>query len=241
MAISLTAGLATVVGAFLTLLVGRSTRRILAGILGFAAGIMLGVVVLDLLPSAWRLGGPLPFALGAVSGWGLIWLASRFWSGPQQRQGDGSPVSTSLSLVKLGYLVATGIAFHDLPEGIAIAAGYAAAPELGWLIALAIGLHNIPEGMAMAAPMVLGGQSAGRILATAALVSLVTPFGAFLGLLLVTITPHLIAYLLAFAGGTMSYIVIGELWPEGKNQGPRWAALGAVCGWLLIIVLTFLE
>ena len=237
MTISLVAGLATVAGALLTLIVGRSTRRILAGILGLAAGIMLGVVVLDLLPSAWTLGGVRSLILGTGAGWGFVWLLSlALGRNPSDRR-TGSPGY----LIKLGYLVAVGIALHDLPEGIAIAAGYAATPELGWLIALAIGLHNIPEGMAMAAPMVLGGQSFRYIIGTAGLVSLVTPMGAFLGLLLVGISHRLIAYLLAFAGGAMAYIVIRELWPEGRVQGRRWAALGAVLGWLIVGLLLHLE
>ncbi len=57
----------------------------------------------------------------------------------------------------MGYLIAIGIALHDLPEGIAIAVGYAAQENLGLIIALAIGLHNIPEGMATAAPLLMGG------------------------------------------------------------------------------------
>lgn len=240
MAISFLAGLATVAGVMLTLVLGRSGRGLLAGILGLAAGIMSGVVVLELFPSAWTMGGWLPLILGGGAGWFFVRLLShqlgRGPRGPRERN-TGFPGD----LVQLGYLVAAGIALHDLPEGIAIAAGYAATPELGWLIALAIGLHNIPEGMAMAAPMLLGGQSPGPIMLTAGLVSLVTPLGALLGFFFVGISPGSIAYLLALAGGSMSYIVIRELWPEGYFQSPRWATLGAILGCLIVGLLLYLE
>lgn len=225
------AGLATVGGALITLLWGGAAKRVLAWMLGLAAGAMLGVAGLDLLPSAWRLGGPWHLATGLVSGLGLVWLIGRRLEAGEK--GD--------RLARVGYLVAAGIALHDLPEGIAIAAGYAAAPTLGWVIAVAIGFHNIPEGMAMAAPMLLGGQRAGRILSTAWLVSLVTPLGAGLGFLLVGISAHFIAYLLALAGGAMLYIALWELWPQGRREGSSLALRGGLAGLLLVLLLTLLE
>lgn len=231
MVISLVAGLATVGGALITLFCGRAAQGALAWMLGLAAGAMLGVACLDLIPSAWRWGGPWHLAAGLATGLGLVGLVGRWL----EAGGQGN------RLAKVGYLVATGIALHDLPEGIAIAAGYAAAPALGWVIAFAIGFHNIPEGMAMAAPMLLGGQRAGKILATAGLVSLVTPLGAGLGFLLVGISSHFIAYLLALAGGAMLYIVLWELWPQGRREGHRLALRGGVAGLLLVFLLTLLE
>lgn len=237
MSVSFLAGLATVGGAIIPLCFGGSAGQILALILGMASGVMLGVAGLDLLPSAWLMGGPVPMVIGLVSGWGFVGLLSR----TMDAAGSGAAPFSSNRLVKVGYLVAAGIALHDLPEGIAIAAGYAATPSLGWVIALAIGFHNIPEGMAMAAPMVMGGQPARKILSTAALVSLVTPLGALLGLLLVRISSHLIAYLLALAGGSMLYIVLLELWPQGRREGASWALIGGILGLLLVFFLSMLE
>lgn len=231
MTVSLLAGLATMGGALITLLCGRAAQGVLAWMLGLAAGAMSGVACLDLIPSAWRWGGPWHLAAGLASGLILVWLVGRWLeAGGKSNQ-----------LAKVGYLVAAGIALHDLPEGIAIAAGYAATPALGWVIAFAIGFHNIPEGMAMAAPMLLGGQGAGRILATAGLVSLVTPLGAGLGALLVGISSHFIAYLLALAGGAMLYIVLWELCPQGRREGSRLALRGGLAGLVLVLLLTLLE
>ena len=235
--VSFFAGLTTVLGAFLTLNVRKTSHGALGGILGLASGIMLGVVALDLFPSSWELGGIKALVGGMISGWLAVkFLAKAMGVGGEIRHGGSQRY-----LVKLGYLVAAGIALHDLPEGIAIAAGYAAAPHLGWMIALAIGLHNIPEGMAMAAPLSMGGKSPGRILATAALVSLVTPFGAGLGLFIIKISPGIIAYLLSLAGGSMLYIVLKELWPEGRRQHPQRAILGGILGLILVMILSLIE
>ena len=137
-------------------------------------------------------------------------------------------------LIKMGYLIAIGIALHDLPEGIAIAVGYSATPELGLIIALAIGLHNIPEGMATAAPLKMGGMNSFKILALTTLVSLITPLGAYLGFI-ISISKSLIGLLLAFAGGAMTFIVHNELWPESKRRHPNYSRLGAVCGIVLML------
>lgn len=237
MSVSFIAGLATVGGAIIPLCFGGSAGQILAFILGMASGVMLGVAGFDLLPSAWLSGGPVPAILGVVSGWGFVGLLSR----TLDTLNIGSASAPGNRLIKAGYLVAAGIALHDLPEGIAIAAGYAATPSLGLVIALAIGFHNIPEGMAMAAPMVMGGQPAKKILSAAVLVSLVTPLGALLGLLLVGISSHLIAYLLALAGGSMLYIVLLELWPQGRREGAPLALFGGMLGLMLVLVLSMFE
>jgi ZIP family zinc transporter len=141
----------------------------------------------------------------------------------------------------MGYLIAIGIALHDLPEGIAIAAGFSATTTLGWKIAIAIGLHNVPEGMITAAPLSMSGLSPFKILATTGLVSLFTPLGTLLGLLIVSLSKTYISFLLAMAAGAMIYIVLFEILPEGKKRHPNYARLGIVAGIMLIFFLLLLE
>ena len=141
--------------------------------------------------------------------------------------------------LKMGYLIAAGIALHDLPEGFAIAAGFAATEGLGPLLALAIGLHNIPEGMATAAPLRYGGMNNRRILALNAAISLVTPLGTCAGLVLVETSPTFIGTLLAFAAGAMSYIILGELAPASRRNHKILAYAGMLAGFGLIALLNF--
>ena len=118
----------------------------------------------------------------------------------------------------MGYLIAIGIALHDLPEGFAIAAGYAVPGQLGLAIALAIGLHNLPEGMAVAVPLNMAGVSKWSIMGITVLVSLFTPLGTLIGLFLISFSQDFIALLLAMAGGAMFYLVVDELLPAGRGH-----------------------
>ncbi len=224
---SLLAGLATTLGGALVVLLGRPRPRVLAALLGGASGIMLAVVVWDLLPSAADYGNLGTVVLGCTLGIGLLYhldrrLTESFAAGTHQGRAG--------RFRKMGSLIATGIALHDLPEGIAIAAGYAATAQLGWAIALAIGLHNIPEGMATAAPLSMGGVSGRSILRVNLLVSLVTPLGTLLGLLLVHISPALISVLLGLAAGAMTYISLGELLPETRRLDSLAGGVGVAGG-----------
>jgi len=230
------AGLATVVGALIVIAFGRPGERLLAVLLGFAGGVMTSVVVLDLIPSALDYGSVLATIAGFILG--LIFMLTldiiiSFLPG----NSSSDYVSDSSRLLKMGYLIAAGIALHDLPEGIAIAVGYSAKESLGLLIALSIGLHNIPEGMATAAPLVMGNMTRRGIILICLIISIFTPIGACLGLLLTAISGHFICILLALAGGAMAFIVKNELIPESYRRHPNYARLGFLGGIMLILLL----
>jgi len=140
-------------------------------------------------------------------------------------------------LLKMGYLMAIGVALHDLPEGMAIAVGWAATHCLGWMLAISIGLHNIPEGMATAALLKMAGMPGIRILALNLLVSIFTPLGTLFGLLLVFMSQAWIGLLLAFAAGAMIYIVACGLIPEAFRRRQKSAFLGILGGFAVIICL----
>jgi len=230
----LLAGLGTCLGALAVIAFGRMRPRTLSLLLGLASGIMTGVIVFDLLPSSLRHGSP----EAALAGfWGGLILMAALDLGLNIL----APATTKgRHYLKMGYLIATGIALHDLPEGLAIAAGFATTGKLGPLLVLAIGLHNIPEGMATAAPLRHGGLSTGRVLAINVLISLITPLGTFFGLVLVERSILFIGPLLALAAGAMTYIVLGELAPESRRNNKPLAYLGMLAGLALIFFLNFI-
>lgn len=234
---SLIAGSATCLGALLVILTGRPRQKTLSFLFGLAAGIMMGVVVLDLIPTALEQGTIRQtvkgFSLGIVLMTALNLVLSRLYA-PEK----GSAPPQKNYFLRMGYLIAIGIALHDLPEGIAIAAGYSAQQALGLIIALAIGLHNIPEGMATATPLVMSGVRPSRILLLNGAVSLFTPAGALLGLALLNISPHVVALLLAVAAGAMAFIVGHELLPESRRRHPNYSTLGALLGFIFILILS---
>ncbi|GAB4268980.1 ZIP family metal transporter [Thermincola ferriacetica] len=237
---SIVAGLATCLGSFIVICMGRPAEKTFSLLFGLAGGIMLAVVVMDLIPSSLAYGS-IKQALTGFSFGIMLMVSLDILLDLVYRPLTPLPGAGKKRLVKMGYLIAIGIALHDLPEGFAIAAGYSAKNRLGLVIATAIGLHNIPEGMATAVPLRMSGVSGKKILAINLLVSLFTPLGTYIGLLLVNISPGLITCLLSLAAGAMAYIVKNEILPESRKKHPNFATLGAMAGFLLIFALDFLH
>jgi len=233
---SIIAGLATCLGSLIVIILGNPREKTLSVLFGLASGIMLAVVVLDLLPSALEESSfrhtAAGFSIGIIIMLALDLLLSQLYP---PNHGKADPNSYFL---KMGYLIAIGIALHDLPEGIAITAGYSAERNLGLVIALAIGLHNIPEGMAIATPLKIGGISSAKILLINIVLSMFTPAGAFIGMILVNISQRYNGLLLAIAAGAMSFIVQNELLPESRRRHPNYSTMGGILGFLFILGLT---
>jgi ZIP family zinc transporter len=232
------AGLATCLGGLIVVVIQKSGERFLAATLGCAAGIMFGVAVLDLIPSAWVYGTPARFVFGLVVGILLLKAMDIILSGITA---GGFRIRDSHRLLNMGYLVAIGIALHDLPEGMAIAVGYEAQSRLGLLIALAIGLHNIPEGMAISVPLKMSGMRGRTILLITAMTSLCTPLGTLLGMVLVSFSRYFISFLLAAAAGAMLYIVFAEIGPESRKRHPNYAGLGMLGGLFIIMAVSMMH
>jgi ZIP family zinc transporter len=237
------AGLATVLGAALICFFGKPEPVPLSVMLGFAGGVMAAVTLFDLLPFAYACGSVLYIAAGFAGGIVLMRLAGRAAGsspskGTQEAQNEPDPSR----YLKMGRLIAIGIALHDLPEGISIAAGWSAQTSLGLFTALAIGLHNIPEGVATAAPLLMGGKKRSQILLYCLWISLFTPLGAAVGLSLSQIGEAAMSVLLSLAAGSMTYLSLEELIPESFRISRLWGLFGLILGFAptgwIIYVLT---
>ncbi|HHW91733.1 MAG TPA: ZIP family metal transporter [Firmicutes bacterium] len=232
---SLLAGFGTTIGAAAVLFWGRTMKRELPFFLGCAGGIMLGIVFFDLIPSALQQGTILATAVGVLCGIVLLQILDAVLDVFFPRGGLAQE-----NFLRMGYLIAIGIALHDLPEGFAIAAGYAVPGQLGLAIALAIGLHNLPEGMAVAVPLNMAGVSKWSIMGITVLVSLFTPLGTLIGLFLISFSQDFIALLLAMAGGAMFYLVVDELLPAGRGHSLSLTTGGFLGGLVVIYILHLL-
>ncbi len=235
--VSTIAGLATTLGSLVVLMFGRPKEQVLAILLAGAGGVMLAVVSLDLLPTAWQIGPLSQVILGFIIGLAFMKLADQ--------KLNASPPSLPLPrrqrLKRIGLLVAAGIALHDLPEGMAIALGQEATDDLGVLIAMAITLHNLPEGMATTAPLKMAGIKSWKILLLNFGIAFFTPFGALIGLLAIDSVQNSLSFFLALAGGAMAFLVFAELWPLSRERHPRYALLGGVLGYLFFAGISFLH
>jgi ZIP family zinc transporter len=235
--LSLLSCLTTCLGVVLAVALRENTRAIAAGI-GFSAGIMILISLLELIPAAVDAAGALVALVSVASGGVLAWGAHFVLPHRHLTHERGL---TFMAMERSAYLVAFGLILHDVPEGFAMANAYLASPDLGILVGLGIALHNLPEEFAMAVPAVA--LRSRRFLFGAALLSaLAEPLGAIVGLTAAGIAPALNAHFLAFAAGAMLFVSVHELVPMAsryRHVGPfLWGSLLGVLVYALLVIIT---
>lgn len=212
--LSLLSVLTTALGVMLALLIRENVRAIAMGI-GFSAGIMVLISLLELVPEARAAIGTPAVAVTVASGATLMWIVDLAIPHGHLVREHGL---ADTRLIRSAYLVVVGLVLHDVPEGFAMANAYVASPSLGLLVALAIALHNLPEELAMAVPAIAARNR--RFLVGAAMLSaLAEPVGAVIGLLAVAASPGLNGYFMAFAAGAMLFVSFHELVPMARRYG----------------------
>lgn len=146
---------------------------------------------------------------------------------------------TDRKLFKTGILLAIGITLHNLPEGIAVGAGFLHQPAFGTFIAIAILLHNIPEGIATALPLYKCGVCRWDSFRVAMLSGLSEPVGAMIAAFFLSTFQSLVPASLAFAGGVMVFITLDELIPAAREHGHQhYNALGIILGAIFVFLLS---
>ena len=234
--LGLFSGLAgTGIGGLSAFLVRKTSNKLMGSILEFSAGLMTSVVCFELLPDAFKLGGPYCAFAGVLSGIGTVLLIENILL-KYSRMLKNSP---DKGLLKAGVLMAIAIALHNFPEGFAVGSGFGASASLGFTITAVIIIHDIPEGIAMAVPMRAGGYSKFKAFAYTLLSGFPMGLGALLGAALGKISDAMISACLGFAGGAMLYIIYGELVPESKRlYFGRLSSLANVLGILCGIIVS---
>ena len=224
-------------GGLVSYLLRHPTTNFLSAILGFSAGVMLVVVFLELLQEAFAIGNFLYGVLGLILGIVILWLLDVYF--PHRHHFSGECRQSRFR--KVGVLLGVGIALHNIPEGLAIGAGYVSSESLGLGLALIMTIQNIPEGLAMATAMCIGGVRNGKVVLATALAGLPMGLGALAGALLGSISSLFLSISLGFAAGAMLYIVCDELIPDAHTlSSGHSATLGIVVGVVVGIFLTAL-
>jgi ZIP family zinc transporter len=228
--LSLLSGLTTCLGVALACLLRENARAIAIGI-GFSAGIMILISVMELVPESIAMMGVgtalVTAALGAALGCAAHFIIPHTHLVEEQGMIDKG-------LIKSSYLVVFGLILHDVSEGFAMANAYVTSPALGILVALAIALHNLPEEFAIAVPAIAL-NSKGFLFGATLLSALAEPLGAIIGLAAVGIAPGLNAYFLAFAAGAMLFVSIHELIPMAR----RYRHIGLFLAGIMLSTLVY--
>lgn len=233
--ISLLAGLATGLGGLIAI-IRKPGKKLFGFLMGFTAGVMITLSFHELVNEAWQLSGYLITTIGFALGALFMFLIDFFI--PHIHFSEKEANFLDPRLLKTGILVAIGISIHNIPEGIAVGAGYMHLPKFGLFIALAIALHNIPEGIATALPLCKGGLCKWKSFRIALYSGLVEPFGALIACLFLVNFKELIPASLAFAGGVMVFITLDEIIPTARKYGHQhFTAFGIILGAIFVFLL----
>lgn len=231
-------GGATIIGAILGFASKSISHRFSDIVLAFAAGVMLAAAVIGLILPSLEYGGQTALPVTVVGIFcGAFCLNLMDKAVPHLHRLAGADQEShpeqSEQLNKV-LLFVMAIAIHNLPEGIAAGVGFGTGNTGEALtIAAGIALQNIPEGMVIIAPMLAAGMSHGRTFIAALITGLVEVLGTLLGYFAVSISAAVLPFALAFAGGTMVYVISDEMIPEthahGCERGATYSLLGGFC------------
>ena len=244
-------GGATVIGALLGFLVKKPSRKWNDIILSFAAGVMLAAAVIGLVLPSLDYGGAFAIPItvaGLFAGAICLNLIDRLVPHLHRIAGidkEAHPDKTAQLNKVLLFVIA--IAIHNLPEGIAAGVGFGVDDgdiSHALVIAGGIALQNIPEGMVIIGPMLAAGVTPKRTFLCALATGLVEVVGTLIGFFAVSIAAFstlVLPFALAFAGGTMLYVISDEMIPEthahGSERGATYALLVGFCLMLAVDVL----
>ncbi len=237
-------GGATVLGAVLGFLFRNLSRKFSDIVLSFAAGVMLAAAGIGLILPSLGSGGKYAILIavaGIFAGALCLNLIDQLVPHMHRLAGPDRESHPDARLNKV-LLFVLAIAIHNLPEGLAAGVGFGAGDTAQALvIAGGIALQNIPEGMVIIAPMLAAGLTPGKTFFIAALTGLVEVLGTVVGYYAVHLATFILPFALAFAGGTMLYIISDEMIPEthaGGNQ--RGATYALLVGFCLMLAVDFL-
>ena len=210
-------GGATLIGAIFGFIFKKASHRFNDVVLSFAAGVMLAAAVIGLILPSLELGGK----------FGIIYTVIGIFLG-------------AICLSMIDKLVPH---LHRVIEEGAEERHPKDTEKLNkiLLFIIAIGIHNLPEGMVIIAPMLAVGMSKKRTFFIAMLTGLVEVLGTFIGYFAASISQMVLPFALAFAGGTMLYVISDEMIPETHSHGhERAATYSLLAGFALMLAFDFL-
>jgi ZIP family zinc transporter len=241
-------GGATIIGALIGFVFKKASHKFNDIILSFAAGVMLAASVIGLvLPSLEHGNGKFALVItvaGVFCGAFCVNIIDKIVPHLHRITGGNEQESHPEKTAQLNkiLLFVIAIAIHNLPEGIAAGVSFGTGNTADAItVAGGIALQNIPEGMVIIAPMLSSGISSKRTFVIAMMTGVVEVFGTLLGYFAVSISAAILPFALAFAGGTMLYVISDEMIPEthahGSERGATYSLLAGFCLMLVFDVL----
>ncbi len=250
------AGLSTGIGSVMSFFSKKFNPKFLAAALGFSAGVMIYVSLVEIFVKA---KDSLSEAMGAKQGYIVTTIA--FFAGiaiialidklipsyenphelknthVQSKGKISKKNGTNQKLMRMGLFSALAIAIHNFPEGLATFMGALSDPSLGISIAVAIAIHNIPEGVAVSAPIYYATGNRKKAFWLSFLSGLAEPVGAALGYFILrsVFNERTFGIIFAAVAGIMVYISLDELLPTAEEYGEHHIAIGGLIAGMVIM------
>jgi ZIP family zinc transporter/zinc and cadmium transporter len=183
--------------------------RALDGMLAFAAGFMIAVGLVDLLPEALARGGH-QAAVIALCGYLAVHITQHVIGTHFHFGEETHHVSEAVSVAAL-----VGLLLHTFVDGVAVASGFGIGGAVGALVFVAVILHKVPEGLAISSLFLAAGQGRRRALLAAGALGLATIAGVVLTERVAALRTHG----LALAAGVTLYVGMSNLVPEFRKRG----------------------
>lgn len=249
--LTLFAGLSTGVGSALAFFTKQTNTKFLSAALGFSAGVMIYVSLLEIFVKARvsleaAYGYPQGYRIATAAFFAGIFLMAlidkliptvenpheiRDVKDMERKKPEGE------ALMRMGFFSALAIGIHNFPEGIATFAAALHDPTMGVSIAIAVAIHNIPEGIAVSVPVYYATNSKRKAFTLSFLSGLSEPAGAVLGyfLLLQFFGEAMFGMTFAMVAGLMVYISLDELLPTAEKYGEHHVAIyGLILGMMVM-------
>lgn len=235
-------GGATIFGVLLGFVFQKIPHKFNDVVLGYAAGIMLGAAILGLIIPSLDEGNVWVTLAGILIGAIFLNFADKVTPHLHHITGmDQEAHSDKQNQLNKVMLFVMAIAIHNLPEGIAAGVSFG-TENVGNAITVALGiaLQNIPEGMIIVSPMIIAGVPKIRVFIIACFTGFVEIVGTMIGYGTVSISAAILPFILAFAGGTMIYVVSDEMIPETHSHGyEQQATYALLFGFMTMILMDF--
>ncbi len=254
------AGLSTGIGSVLAFFTKTTNTRFLSVSLGFSAGVMIYVSMIEIFVKARDvlsgtadnpvLGDKMGYIVTTLAFFGGILIIALIdklipsFENPHEirKVEEMETPHKNKKLMRMGLFTALAIGIHNFPEGLATFTAALTDPTLGVAIAVAIAIHNIPEGVAVSVPIYYATNNKKKAFWYSFTSGLAEPVGAILGYLLLMpyLTPVVFGVLFAAVAGIMVFISLDELLPAAREFGEHHLSIYGLIAGMAVMAISLL-
>lgn len=254
--LTMIAGLSTGIGSLIAFLAKKTNKRFLSISLGFSAGVMIYVSMIEIFVKARdsltaELGvkqGSWLTVIAFFGGMFLIAIIDKFIPSEENPHevknvvADNTEIVKKDKLMRMGLFTALAIAIHNFPEGMATFVSALQEPEIAIPIVAAIAIHNIPEGIAVSVPIYQATGSKKRAFCYSFVSGLAEPVGALIGwlVLLPIMNDMVFGIIFAAVAGIMVFISVDELLPSAREYGEHHLSIYGLIGGMMVMAVSLL-